>query len=239
MIRTLIIAIFTLPVTIFLSSLTIFTSLITKNSDLPYNITKTWAKFVLAVSRIKVTVQGSYNIRPDRSYIYMSNHQSNFDIPVALAYLPFKFRWVAKAELFKIPIFGNAMHRVGHINIDRSNRRAAFKSLKKAAKNIREGVSVLIYPEGTRSKDGNIGPFKNGGFVLAVESGAPIVPVIIHGTWPIMSKDKILVKPGNVIIEIKEPIETKNYNRKTRNDLLKKTRNIICESFEKGKRGKL
>ncbi|MCK5508435.1 MAG: 1-acyl-sn-glycerol-3-phosphate acyltransferase [Desulfobacterales bacterium] len=239
MIRTLIIAIFTLPATIFLSSLTIITSLITKNSDLPYNITKTWAKFVLAVSRIKVTVQGSYNIRPDRSYIYMSNHQSNFDIPVALAYFPFKFRWVAKAELFKIPIFGNAMHRVGHINIDRSNRRAAFKSLKKAAKNIREGVSVLIYPEGTRSKDGNIGPFKNGGFVLAVESGAPIVPVIIHGTWPIMSKDKILVKPGNVIIEIKEPIETKNYNRKTRNDLLKKTRNIICESFEKGKRGKL
>ena len=239
MIRTLIIAIFTLPATIFLSSLTIITSLITKNSDLPYNITKTWAKFVLAVSRIKVTVQGSYNIRSDRSYIYMSNHQSNFDIPVALAYFPFKFRWVAKAELFKIPIFGYAMHRIGHINIDRSNRRAAFKSLKKAAKNIREGVSVLIYPEGTRSKDGNIGPFKNGGFVLAVESGAPIVPVIIHGTWPIMSKDKILVKPGNVIIEIKEPIETKNYNRKTRNDLLKKVRNVICESFEKGKRGKL
>ncbi len=239
MIRTLIIAIFTLPATIFLSSLTILASLINRNGDLAYNITKTWAKFVLAVSRIKVTVKGGYNIRSDRSYIYMSNHQSNFDIPVALAYLPFKFRWVAKAELFKIPIFGNAMHRIGHINIDRSNRRAAFKSLKKAAKNIREGVSVLIYPEGTRSKDGNIGPFKNGGFVLAVESGAPIVPVIIHGTWPIMSKDKILVKPGNVIIEIKKPIETKNYNRKTRDDLLKKTRNVICESFEKGKRGKL
>ena len=239
MIRTLIIVIFTFPATVLLSSLTILASFINKNGDLAYNITKTWAKFVLAVSRIKVTVQGSYNIRSDRSYIYMSNHQSNFDIPVALAYLPFKFRWVAKAELFKIPIFGNAMHRVGHINIDRSNRRAAFKSLKKAAKNIREGVSVLIYPEGTRSKDGNIGTFKNGGFVLSVESGTPIVPVIIHGTWPIMSRDKIIVKPGNVIIEIKEPIETKNYNRKTRNDLLKKVRNVICESFEKGKRGKL
>ncbi|MDL1963368.1 MAG: 1-acyl-sn-glycerol-3-phosphate acyltransferase [Deltaproteobacteria bacterium] len=239
MIRTLIIAIFTLPATIFLSSLTILVSLINRNGDLAYNITKTWAKFVLAVSRIKVTVQGSHNIRPDRSYIYMSNHQSNFDIPVALAYFPFKFRWVAKTELFKIPIFGNAMHRIGHISIDRSNRRAAFKSLKKAARNIQEGVSVLIYPEGTRSKDGNIGPFKNGGFVLAVESGASIVPVIIHGTWPIMSKDKILVKSGNVTIEIQKPIETKNYNRKTRDDLLKKVRNVICESFEKGKRGKL
>ncbi len=239
MIRTLIIAIFTIPATIVLSSLTIFASFINKNGNLSYNITKTWAKFVLAVSRIKVTVKGSDNIRPDRSYIYMSNHQSNFDIPVALAYLPFKFRWVAKAELFKIPIFGNAMHRVGHINIDRSNRRAAFKSLKKAARNIQEGVSVLIYPEGTRSKDGNIGPFKNGGFVLAVESGAPIVPVIIHGTWPIMSKDKIIIKPGNVTIEIKKSIETKNYSRKTRNDLLKKVENVICESFEKEKRGKL
>ena len=239
MVRTLIIAMFTFPATVLLSSLTILASFINKNGDLAYNITKTWAKFVLAVSRIKVTVQGSYNIRSDRSYIYMSNHQSNFDIPVALAYFPFKFRWVAKAELFKIPIFGNAMHRVGHINIDRSNRRAAFKSLKKAARNIREGVSVLIYPEGTRSKDGNIGPFKNGGFVLSVESGTPIVPVIIHGTWPIMSRDKIIVKPGNVIIEIKKPIETKNYNRKTRNDLLKKVRSVICESFEKGKRGNL
>ena len=239
MVRTLIIAMFTFPATVLLSSLTILASFIDKNGDLAYNITKTWAKFVLAVSRIKVTVQGSYNIRPDRSYIYMSNHQSNFDIPVALAYFPFKFRWVAKAELFKIPIFGYAMHRIGHINIDRSNRRAAFKSLKKAAKNIREGVSVLIYPEGTRSKDGNIGPFKNGGFVLSVESGTPIVPVIIHGTWPIMSRDKIIVKPGNVIIEIKKPIETKNYNRKTRNDLLKKVRSVICESFEKGKRGNL
>ena len=239
MIRTMIIAIFVLPVTVFLSSLTILASFINKNSTLSYNITKTWAKFVLTVSRIKVTIKGLYNIRPDRSYIYMSNHQSNFDIPVALAYFPFKFRWVAKAELFKIPIFGNAMRRVGHINIDRSNRRAAFKSLKKAAKNIQEGVSVLIYPEGTRSKDGNIRPFKKGGFVLAVESGAPIVPVIIHGTWPIMSKDKIIIKPGNVTIEIKEPIETKNYNRKNKDDLLEKVRNIICESFEKEKRGKL
>ena len=239
MIRTLIIAIFALPATVFFSSLTIFASFINKNSDLAYNCTKAWAKFVLAVSRIKVNVNGLYNIRPDRSYIYMSNHQSNFDIPVALAYLPFKFRWVAKAELFKIPIFGYAMHRIGHINIDRSNRRAAFKSLKKAAKNIREGVSVLIYPEGTRSKDGNIRPFKNGGFVLAVESGVPIVPVIIHGTWPIMPKDKIIIRPGNVTIEIKEPIETKNYTRKTKDELLEKVRNIICESFEKGKRDTL
>jgi len=169
----------------------------------------------------------------------MSNHQSNFDIPVALAHLPFKFRWVAKAELFKIPIFGYAMHRIGHINIDRSNRRAAFKSLKKAAKNIREGVSVLIYPEGTRSKDGNIRPFKKGGFVLALESGVPIVPVIIHGTWPIMPKDKLIIRPGNVTIEIKEPIETKNYTRKSKDELLEKVRNIICESFEKGKRDTL
>jgi len=239
MIRTMIIVIFALPATVFFSSLTILASFITKNSDLPYNVTKTWAKFLLAVSRIKVTVKGLYNIRPDRSYIYMSNHQSNFDIPVALAYLPFKFRWVAKAELFKIPIFGSAMYKSGHINIDRSNRRAAYKSLKTAAKNIQEGISVLIYPEGTRSKDGNIRPFKKGGFLLAVESGTPIVPVIIHGTWPIMPKNKIIIKPGNVTIEIKAPIVTKDYNRKTKDELLEKVRNIICESFDKGKRDKL
>jgi 1-acyl-sn-glycerol-3-phosphate acyltransferase len=96
---------------------------------------------------------------------------------------------------------------------------------------------VLIFPEGTRSHDGNIRPFKKGGFVLAVDAGVPIVPVIIHGTWDIMPKDRLLIKPGNVVLEIKEPVDTSDYSRKTKDDLLEKVRNIICESFEEGKQG--
>jgi 1-acyl-sn-glycerol-3-phosphate acyltransferase len=166
----------------------------------------------------------------------MPNHQSNFDIPVLLGHLNVQFRWLAKVELFKIPIFGYAMKRAGYISIDRSNRKSAFKSLKRAAKIIREGVSVLIFPEGTRNKESNIGLFKKGGFVLAVDSGVPIVPVIIHGTRAIMPKKKLLIRPKDVILEIKKPIETRDYTRKTKEDLMEKVRQTISGSFERGKR---
>jgi 1-acyl-sn-glycerol-3-phosphate acyltransferase len=165
----------------------------------------------------------------------MSNHQSSFDIFVLLAYLKVQFRWLAKAELFRIPLFGFAMKRAGYISIDRSNRRAAFKSLKTASEIIRGGVSVIIFPEGTRSLDGNIRPFKSGGFVIAVESGVPIVPVILHGTRSIMAKDRLRIEPGDVTVEIAEPIETADYTRKTRDDLLNKIREVICDRFEKGR----
>ena len=117
---------------------------------------------ILFVSRIKVTVKGISNIDPSKSYIFMPNHQSNFDIPVLLGCLPAQFRWLAKAELFRIPLFGRAMRGCGYISIDRSNRKSAFRSLQKAADTIRNGVSVLIFPEGTRSLDGKIRSFKKG-----------------------------------------------------------------------------
>jgi len=119
----------------------------------------------------------------------MSNHQSNFDIPVLLAHLPVQFRWLAKAELFKIPIFSRAMRGAGYVRIDRFNRESAIQSIKEAAAKMKDGVSVMIFPEGTRSHDGSIRPFKKGGFVMAVDTGVPIVPVILQGTLPIMDKN--------------------------------------------------
>jgi len=233
MIRTLLIILWTLLVTGFFAILAIFVSFTSKSGDLPHIVARIWAKCILVASGIKVTVKGRSNIDSSGSYIYMSNHLSNFDIPVLLAYLPVQFRWLAKAELFKIPLFGYAMQRAGYISIDRSNFRSAVQSLKRAAKNIRDGVSVLIFPEGTRSQDCNIQQFKKGGFVLAVDSGVPIIPVIIHGTWPIMPKKRILFKPGNVILEIAKPIKSSDYTRKTKEDLMEKVRNVLIESFEK------
>ena len=128
------------------------------------------------------------------------------------------------------------MKRAGYISIDRSNRKSAFKSLKRAARIIREGVSVIIFPEGTRNLENNIALFKKGGFVLAVDSGVPIVPVIIHGTREIMPKKKLFIQTRDVILEIKKPIETKDYTRKTKEDLMEKVRQIISDSFEEGKR---
>ncbi|MDP7353739.1 MAG: lysophospholipid acyltransferase family protein [Desulfobacterales bacterium] len=237
MIQTVCIIVWAILVTFFWGIVIILASVIIHNENFTHNIAKIWAKSILFASRIRVTVTGYSNIDLGRSYIYMSNHQSNFDIPVLLAYLDTQFRWLAKAELFKIPIFGSSMKRAGYISINRSNRRSAFESLKEAARKIRNGVSVLIFPEGTRSRDGNIRAFKKGGFVLAVDSGVPVVPIVIHGTWSIMSKKRIRIKPGNVVIEILKPIETSDYTRKTKDDLMGQVSQAICRSFEKG-RGK-
>jgi len=235
MIRTVVVIIWTVLATAFFSFLAILASLLDKSGQAPHLVARVWGRSLLFAARVKVTVENPANIDPTRSYIYMSNHQSNFDIPVLLAYLPVQFRWLAKVELFRIPVFGFAMQRAGYISIDRSDRKAAILSLKRAAGIIRGGVSVLIFPEGTRSRDGNIRPFKSGGFILAIDSGVPIVPVIVHGTFPIMPKDRLRIRPGRVTLEIQKPVETTQYSRKQKADLMEKVRQIIAESHEKRK----
>lgn len=236
MIRTLLLFFWTVLVTGFFAVVVILISFISRNGDTIHKVARIWAKCILVASGVKVTVKGLPNIDPAGSYIYMSNHLSNFDIPILMSYLPVQFRWLAKAELFRIPLFGYAMKRAGYISIDRSDRKSAIQSLNKAAKIIRNGVSVVIFPEGTRSQDNNIQPFKKGGFFLAIDSGVHIVPIIIHATWSIMPKKQFLVKPGNVVLEITSPIESSDYTRETRDDLMEKIRNVIMESFEKGKK---
>ena len=224
-------------VTIFFGPLTIFVSFVNRKGDLPHKIAGIWARSILAVSPIELTVKGLSNIDPDKSYIYMSNHQSNYDIPILLGHLPVQFRWLAKIELFRIPLFGYAMKRAGYICIDRSNRQSAFESLKKAAEIIRDGVSVMIFPEGTRSGDGNIGSFKKGGFVLAIESGVQILPIIIRGTFSVMSRNRLLIKPGKVTLEILKPVETSCFTKETKDELMKKIKDIMRESVDNGKKG--
>ena len=239
MVRTLFIIFWTVILTGFFAVIIILTSLVTTGGETPHNVAKIWAKYILAVSNIKVKVKGLSNLKHAGSYIYMPNHVSNFDIPVLQAYLPVQFKWLAKAELFKIPIFGYAMKRAGHISIDRFDRKSAIQSLNNASEIIRNGTSVIIFPEGTRSQNQNIQSFKKGGFVLAIDSGVPIIPVIIHGTWSIMQKKQILVRPGNVVLEIKKPINTLDYTRETKDDLMEKVRNIVMESCEKSKKNEI
>jgi len=236
MIRTSIIILEIILVTAFMAVMVILLSFIKAGGDTVHKVGRIWAKCTLAISDIKVTIKGLSNLEPGKSYIYMPNHMSNFDIPVLQAYLPVQFRWLAKAELYKIPIFGQAMKSAGYISIDRSDRKSAIESLNQAAMIIRNGVSVIIFPEGTRSRSHKIQPFKKGGFFLAVDSGVSIVPIIIHGTDQIMPTKKISIKPGNVTLEITKPIKSSNYTRKTKDDLIKKVRNIILESYNKGKK---
>ncbi len=237
MFRTACIMIWVVLVTAYLAPMVVVFSFLGLNGRTGHRIGQIWGRSILFGSRIRVTVRGLQRISPSRPYIYMSNHQSNFDIPVLLGCLPVQFRWLAKAELFKIPVFGRSMRECGYISIDRSDRRQAIRSLKEAARTIRGGVSVMIFPEGTRSRDGLIHPFKKGGFVLAVESGVPIVPLVIHETFAIMSKDSLRIMPRDVVLEILEPIDTSSYARKGKDALMERVRGRMCAAFEAGKKG--
>jgi len=234
MIRTTYIILWVVLSTIFWGLTAIIASFFTRTGNPVHIIARIWARGILYVSRIKVTVNGLENIDPAQSYVYMSNHQSNFDIPVLLAYLPVQFRWLAKAELFKIPIFGRAMRGAGYVKIDRFNQEAAFESLGEAAGKMKNGVSVMIFPEGTRSRDGNIRPFKKGGFVMAVDAGVPIVPIVLRGTWTIMDKSSLRINTGEVSLNIEPPIATTGYTRENKDDLIKSVRAVICQGIEKG-----
>ena len=232
MIRTLYITVWVVFATLVLGLTVMILSFFVKSGDPMHRIARFWGRSILVVSRIKVTVEGLSRIDPKRPYIYMPNHQSNFDIPVLLGHLTVQFRWLAKMELFRIPIFGHAMRKAGYISIDRNNRKSAIKSLERAAEKIKNGVSVLIFPEGTRSQDGTIRPFKKGGFIMAIDSGVPIVPVIINGTRAIMSKGKLRVNPGQIRLLIHEPIDTSTYTRETKDALMQRVRHAICDNFE-------
>lgn len=229
--HTAIIVIWVIFITIVLGTVVIILGFFSRNGNLPHLVARIWAKSIILITRIKVQVSGLENLDSLESCILMPNHQSNYDIPVLLGYLPTQFRWLAKAELFKIPIFGRGMRGCGYISIDRANRKSAFKSLSEAAQKIRNGVSVLIFPEGTRSWDGEIQAFKKGGFVLSVDAGVPIIPIVIKGTRSVMPKGRLMIRTQSVQMDILKPIPTSGYTRKTKEDLMETVRKIIKSAY--------
>lgn len=170
-----------------------------------------WAKFVLWLCRTRVDVSGLSNIPRDRPCVFAANHQSTYDIWVLLASLPVQFRFTPKKVLFDKWFLGWHLRRAGNIPIDRSNPKAALRSVRAAAERVRNGTSVLLFPEGSRSEDGELLPFKKGGFLLAHLAEVPVVPIAISGTGAIMPKRSLVIRPGPVRMEICPPIESTDY----------------------------
>ena len=192
-----------------------------------------WAKGILRVCGIKVDVSGKENVDPDVPRVYMVNHQSYFDVFVVLACLPLDFKFLLKEELMRIPLLGPAMRHAGYIGIERDDPRKAIKSMNLAAQRIKGGASVLIFPEGTRSLDGNLGSFKKGGFNLALKSGCDIVPVTISGTARIVPKGSLKIEKGNVGFFISRPIPLAGYSRRNVAQLMDEVRASMLASKEK------
>jgi 1-acyl-sn-glycerol-3-phosphate acyltransferase len=185
-----------------------------------------WARSLLLAAGIKLEISGLENIEPEKSYILIANHQSHMDIPVLTCVLPVPLRIIAKKELFKIPFLGWGMKGVGMLSIDRSNRKKSIDTLKEAEEIIKTHVlSILAFPEGTRSDDGKIHPFKKGPFILAINTGLPLLPVSVSGTRKITPKGKISINPGRVKVMIHPPIST--------DDLTLGDRHKLVEDFQK------
>ncbi len=184
-----------------------------------------WTRGLLFLFGIKVKVYGAENIKPSEGKIYISNHASYLDIFVQLAYLPDNVRMIYKKEINKVPVLGWAMLCAGFIPIDRENIRDAMKSLDKAAERVKKGLSAVIYPEGTRTRDGSIGEFKRGMFFLADKAKADIVPVTLSGTFELMPGGSAKVKGGVVNMVIDKPIQY----RKDK-ELLNEIRTIVIKN---------
>ncbi|MCI5133763.1 MAG: 1-acyl-sn-glycerol-3-phosphate acyltransferase [Candidatus Electrothrix sp. AW2] len=175
---------------------------------------RTWGKVLCRIANIRVRVEGQEHLDPAKPYIFIGNHASMADIMSFSGYIDHDYRWIAKKELFAIPIFGTGMRSVDFISIDRSRGREAVKSLNDAAKRIAGGASVILFPEGTRSPDGHLRAFKTGAIMLALKAGVELVPVGFNGTHQVLPKGKVLSRGGDVVLRIGTPISTKDFQAK-------------------------
>ncbi|MDD5287151.1 MAG: lysophospholipid acyltransferase family protein [Desulfuromonadaceae bacterium] len=173
-----------------------------------------WGRLGLALTGVHVTVIGAEHI-PDGPVIFMSNHQSNFDILALMAAMPRRIHWIAKKELFDIPFFGPSMRRGGYIPLDRGDGRKALQSMDEAAAAIQKGKSVVIFPEGTRTQDGFLLPFKRGGFILARKAAVPVIPVTINGSGRINPANQIRLYSGDIRIILHPPMNLPSDLRKS------------------------
>ncbi|MEK7841164.1 MAG: lysophospholipid acyltransferase family protein [Deltaproteobacteria bacterium] len=222
LIRTLSVWLIGLPVTIFIFILVIISLAFDRSGNSIHSIGALWSRILLFLSGVTVEIKGAENLLQDRPQILASNHRGAFDILALQGFIPIQFRWVAKKSLFKIPIIGWSMSLAGYVSIDREKAGSAYKSIERAAEKVKKGASVLIFPEGTRSAAGSLLPFKRGGFLLAIKSGVPIVPVSIRGTENLMKKESILIRPGAVKVVIGKPIPVSDADEKLLMEMVRK-----------------
>ena len=188
----------------------------------------TWSRWILAVSGVRVRLEGLENLSADRPKIITSNHASWYDVWALAAYIPGVYHFVAKKELAQIPLFGAAWKAAGHISVDRSDRQSAIRSLRAAGDRMRaEKASVVIFPEGTRSPNGELLPFKKGAFMLALHTKVDIVPTAVLGGRHILPKGAWRVRPGTIIVRFGAPIATDGYDEDNRDELIGRVRTAI------------
>ena len=206
--------------------------MLSRTGNLAFSISKIWAYTMIAASFVRTEIKNKNKILKGTPYIIISNHQSHYDIITLVTTLGIQFRWIIKKEILKLPIFGYALYASRNIFIDRSNTTSAIESINKGFDRLPNGVSVMVFAEGTRSPDGQIHEFKKGGFITAVRLKIPILPVTINGSRRVMRKGSFTLKPGKIQVVIGDPIDTSSYTTDTVQELIGKMRQAIIANFD-------
>jgi len=209
-------------------------TLLSGSAEVMYRVATKLGITGVRLAGIEIEVQGLENLQPKRSYIYMSNHVSNLDPPILVPSIPGRCSVLVKKEVFRVPILGTAMKVADLVPVDRSNRDAAIESVHAAAEVLRRGLNMVIYPEGTRSPDGRLLPFKKGPFHLAMEASVPVVPVTILGTADLWPKGTWAMHPGKATLIFHPPLETANFA--DRDQLMVAVREKIASALPEDRR---
>lgn len=218
--------------TIVFGSISVAVSFFDSTGRLQIAVARAWARVLLAVSGVRVRVEGIEQIDPNGSYVFLSNHLSYMDTPVVLAHVPVQFRFLAKRGLFQIPFLGSHLGRAGHIPVPREDPRAAVKTLQLAATTIQEKkISLLVFPEGGRSPSGRLRAFKEGGAYIAIRAGVPLVPTVLIGTSNALPYGSGVAKSAEVTLKILRPIDTASLSLKARGEVTEEIRQLIANEL--------
>jgi len=216
--------------------LTIFTALFTiccypwRNAEFVHKEQQFWSRSFFWLMLLPVSVDGAEHIQPKQSYVFVANHQSMFDVWLVYGWLPVVFKWLMKAELRKVPFVGTACKAAGHIFVDRRNAKAALESIKDVEKQLTGGVCTVIFPEGTRSLNGETGRFKRGAFQIALDLGLPVIPLSLSGCFDVLPKGKPFVHRNAVHMHIGEPIDLKQFAKP--NEAIEAVRNAVIKGIK-------
>src|SRR6266508_3424757 len=220
--------------TVVLGAASIVSSLFDTRGYFAHGCARAWSWLILRTTGVRVTVEGLDRITPGTTYVFVSNHQSIYDTPVIFASLPYQLRIIAKESLARFPVLGWHLKRGGHLFVDRRHPdRAGI--LKRWRALVSEGLSLIIYAEGTRSPDGRVAPFKGGSFLLAIQAGLPIVPIAVIGTRQVMPKGRLRTEPAHVMLIVHDPIQPPAIPQPTVRDakaLADRVRAIVASSVE-------
>jgi 1-acyl-sn-glycerol-3-phosphate acyltransferase len=191
-----------------------------------------WCRLVAWTIFARIRVHGTDNVRPGQAYVYMANHASLIDTPALFAYLPYPFWIMAKRELFWVPFMGWHLWAAGHFSIDRRDARRTARSLRTVIDGVRQGRSLAVFPEGTRTADGRLQEFKPGAFKIAIRAGVPIVPVAIRGAFKLLPRTTLAPVPGRIDVIVGRPIDTADYDERNLPALIERTKGAIQAALE-------